>query len=100
MSHIYQSAFLEALGWSLLDSLWQMGSLWIVYTLLTLNGKKFSSSARHGLALLTIAGGTAWFFATLFLNYRNAANDETLLSLSYFFKDGIGNFFDGWRHLD
>jgi beta-lactamase regulating signal transducer with metallopeptidase domain len=100
MSHIYQSAFLEALGWSLLDSLWQMGTLWIVYTLLTLNGHKFSSSARHRLALLTTAGGMGWFFATLFLNYRNALNDETLYSLSYFFKDGIGNFVDNWRYLD
>jgi beta-lactamase regulating signal transducer with metallopeptidase domain len=100
MSHIYQSAFLEALGWSLLDSLWQMGTLWIVYTLLTANGRKFSSSARHRLALLTIAGGTAWFFATLILNYRNAVNDETLYSLSYFFRDGIGNFIDKWWYLD
>lgn len=100
MVHIYQSAFLEALGWSLLDSLWQMGTLWLVLTLLTLNGKKFSSSTRHGLALLTTAGGMAWFFATLILNYQSAVNDQTLYSLSYFFKDGIGNFVDNWRYLD
>jgi beta-lactamase regulating signal transducer with metallopeptidase domain len=99
MSHIYQSAFLEALGWSLLDSLWQMGTLWIVYTLLTLNGQKLSAAARHRLALLTTAGGMAWFFATLILNYQNAVNDETLYSLSYFFKDGIRNFIDSWRYL-
>jgi beta-lactamase regulating signal transducer with metallopeptidase domain len=100
MVHIYQSAFLEALGWSLLDSLWQMGTLWIIYTLLTLNGQKFTSSTRHRLALLTTAGGMAWFFATLLLNYQNAVNDQTLYSLSYFFKDGIGNFADSWRYLD
>jgi hypothetical protein len=41
----------------------------------------------------------AWFFATLILNYQNAVNDETLYSLSYFFKDGIRNFIDSWRYL-
>jgi beta-lactamase regulating signal transducer with metallopeptidase domain len=100
MSHIYQSSFLEALGWSLLDSLWQMGSLWIVYILLTLNGKKFSASVRHSLSLLALAGGTAWFVLTLGLNYYNAINDQALYSLSWFFKDGIGNALDNWRYLD
>ena len=100
MSHIYQSSFLEALGWSLLDSLWQMGSLWIVYILLTLNGKKFSASVRHSLSLLALAGGTTWFVLTLGLNYYNALNDQSLYSLSWFFKDGIGNALDNWRYLD
>ena len=39
MNELFQSAFLKALGWALFDSLWQMGVLWLVYVLLTRNGK-------------------------------------------------------------
>ena len=74
MNWVFQSAFLKALGWSLLDSLWQMSILWLIYLLLTQNGKRFTSLLRHNLAVLSLAGGTLWFMISLALNYQVAVN--------------------------
>jgi beta-lactamase regulating signal transducer with metallopeptidase domain len=80
MSLLNQSAFLKALGWSLLDSLWQIGVLWLVYVCLTANGKKFQSRQRHTIALLSLAGGSLWFIVTLVINfYKAAASPESIL---------------------
>lgn len=72
MRPIYHADFLDVLGWSLVDSLWQMGVLWLLYILLTANGKRFSASVRYFMALLTIAGGTVWFLAGILLHYHGA----------------------------
>lgn len=87
MFHLYQSAFLEALGWSLVDSLWQMGGLWFLYTLLTFNGNRYSSNVRHNLAFFGVAGGTVWFFLTLVSNYQAVTNN------------GISHALASWKHL-
>src|SRR5687767_1436388 len=81
MSLVFQSAFLKALGWSLLDSLWQMGILWLFYIALTRNGKKYSSLLRHNLALLSLAGGTIWFIISLVINYQVAVNQPASTTL-------------------
>src|SRR5215216_3334343 len=73
MNFINQSAFLKALGWSLLDSLWQMGLMWLVYVCLTANGKKFQARQRHAIALLSLTGATLWFFVTLVIKFYKAA---------------------------
>ncbi|WEK34898.1 MAG: M56 family metallopeptidase [Candidatus Pseudobacter hemicellulosilyticus] len=82
MEQVYQSAFLKALGWSLLDSLWQMGLLWLFYVLLTANGKRFSAARRHGLALLSLAGGSAWFLVNLVVQLYRAAAAPRMISLA------------------
>lgn len=82
MNLVNQSAFLKALGWSLLDSLWQMGVLWLIYVLLTANGKKFTARQRHSLALLSLAGGTLWFLVTLVINFYKAAAAPEIVILS------------------
>lgn len=81
MSLVNQSAFLKALGWSLLDSLWQLGILWLLYVVLTANGKKFTARQRHTLALLSLAGGSLWFLTTLVINFYNAAATPTIITL-------------------
>lgn len=81
MNLVNQSAFLKALGWSLIDSLWQMGVLWLIYVLLTANGKKFNARQRHNLALLSLAGGTLWFLVTLVINFYQAAAAPTIVTL-------------------
>lgn len=81
MNLVNQSAFLKALGWSLLDSLWQMGVLWLLYVLLTANGKKFNARQRHTLALLSLAGGTCWFLVTLVINFYKAAAAPEVITL-------------------
>jgi Zn-dependent protease with chaperone function len=81
MNLLYQSAFLKALGWSLLDSLWQMALLWLVYMGLTMNGKKLLSRQRHAIALLSLAGGSLWFLITLVINLYQAASGPQLITL-------------------
>jgi len=81
MNLLYQSAFLKALGWALLNSLWQMALLWLVYMALTRNGKKLLSRQRHTLALLTLAGGSLWFLITLVMNFYEAANGVQVITL-------------------
>ena len=73
MNQVYQSAFLKALGWSLIDSLWQMGLLWLLYVALTANGKRYQSHQRHTIALLSLAGGSIWFLVSLVMNFYEAA---------------------------
>lgn len=78
MNVLNQSAFLKALGWSLLDSFWQMGILWLIYVLLTRSGKRFQSQQRHSLALLSLAGGSLWFVITLIFHFNQLVNAETV----------------------
>ena len=68
MGPILQSAFLKALGWSLIDSLWQMGVVWLIYLAITRSGKKFNANLRHNLALISLAAGSSWFMFSLIFN--------------------------------
>ena len=81
MNLLYQSAFLKALGWALLNSLWQMALLWLVYMALTKNGKKLLSRQRHSIALLSLTGGSLWFLATLVINLYKAANGAQVITV-------------------
>jgi beta-lactamase regulating signal transducer with metallopeptidase domain len=56
---------LTALGWSLLNSIWQMGLLWLVYLLLTANHQRFSAAIRHNLAVMLSLLGCCWFLYSL-----------------------------------
>lgn len=81
MNLLYQSAFLKALGWALLNSLWQMALLWLVFVGLTRNVKKLLSRQRHTIALLSLAGGSLWFLATLIINLYKAASGPQVITL-------------------
>src|SRR3954470_23698971 len=81
MNLLYQSAFLKALGWALLNSLWQMALLWLGYAGLTMNGKKLLSRQRHAIALLSLAGGSLWFLVTLVVNVYKAASGPQVITL-------------------
>lgn len=60
MHLLTQSTLLRALGWTLLNSLWQMGLFWFLYHVLILVFGDISARIRHGLALLFLASGTLW----------------------------------------
>lgn len=82
MNLLYQSAFLKALGWALLNSLWQMSLLWLVYLALTMGGKKLLSRQRHAIALLSLTGGSLWFLATLAINLYKAASGPQVITIT------------------
>jgi len=65
MGAINQSNFLQALGWAVLNSLWQMALLWVVYQLITAVFKTVRSSQKSLLAALLAIGGFTWFLLTL-----------------------------------
>ncbi len=59
-----QSTILQSLGWALLNSLWQMAFLWVIYQLLTGSFTKVSSQKKALLATLFTCSGFAWFIYT------------------------------------
>ena len=66
MFAIGQSNFLQALGWAVLNSLWQMAFLWVVYQFVTAVLKVNKSSQKGSLATGLLFSGFAWFVFTLF----------------------------------
>ena len=84
MNLLSQSAFLRGLGWSLMDSVWQLGFLWLMFHLLTSGGKKFSAASRYNLALLSLLGGVSLFLGGII--YRVSSNDFSSPLLSRVFQ--------------
>jgi bla regulator protein BlaR1 len=66
MFTISQSSFLQALGWAVLNSLWQMALLWVVYQSVTGVFRVNKSSQKGNLATLLLFSGSAWFAFTFF----------------------------------
>ena len=69
MHLVSHSVFLKTLGWSLLNSVWQMAALWLLYIVVTSAGKRFSANAKHGFAFLLLSAGSVWFLISFFTNY-------------------------------
>jgi beta-lactamase regulating signal transducer with metallopeptidase domain len=68
---------LAALGWALLNGIWQMGLLWLVYLLLTDSHKRFSAAVRHNLAGILSLLGTCWFLCSLISSLDSPAGVAT-----------------------
>ncbi len=75
MHALSQSPFLQALGYAIANSLWQMALLWIIVVLLT-GVFRFSSPAKYKIALYAQFAGFAWFIITLQFYYTQCT--ETL----------------------
>src|SRR5689334_14201082 len=59
------SQFLQSLGWAILNSLWQMALIWIIYVGIN-QFYKLSASRKYQFSVLGIATGFAWFLFTFF----------------------------------
>jgi bla regulator protein blaR1 len=64
MNAISQSDFLQALGWAVMNSLWQMALMWIVYQLLTAVFHLQKPAQRATLASSLLFSGFTWFVFT------------------------------------
>ena len=64
MFAIGQSNFLQALGWAVLNSLWQMALLWMVYQSVTAFTRSTKSAQKSFLATTLLFAGFAWFVFT------------------------------------
>lgn len=68
MQSLFQSAFLQALGYSIANSLWQMAFLWLVYVIVSAVLKP-SASRKYILATSLQCIGFVWFVVTLQFYY-------------------------------
>lgn len=67
-----QSSFLQALAYSLIASIWQMGVLWLV-VIVILRSFKFSAAQKFNLAFVAQLSGFALFIYTCFKAYETGA---------------------------
>lgn len=76
-----QLSFLQALGWAVLNSLWQMAFLWVIYQLVSGIFRTARSSQKSNLATGLIITGFAWFIYTfLSILSANAAGNDVIVS--------------------
>lgn len=68
MLPVFQSIFLQSLGYAIANSLWQMAILWLFY-LLIISLTKPRASVKYSLAVILQSIGFIWFIITLFFYY-------------------------------
>lgn len=61
--------FLQSLGWAVLNSLWQLALLWVIYQLLTAVFKQAKPAAKSLLAASLLFAGFGWFLFTFISTY-------------------------------
>ena len=84
-----ETNFLQALGWAVLNSLWQMALLWVIYQLVIVVFKNTRSSTKSSLAASLLITGFVWFiytFISIYSSYK--AND---IAISSVFINTAGN---------
>jgi bla regulator protein blaR1 len=74
-----QANFLQSLGWAVLNSLWQMALLWVIYQVITGFTRSAKSSFRSSLASLLLITGFVLFIYTFISFFTNHSSDQTLL---------------------
>ncbi|HEX7903115.1 MAG TPA: M56 family metallopeptidase [Chitinophagaceae bacterium] len=75
-----QSNFLQALGWAVLNSLWQIALLWIVYQFITGVLKIKNPASKSSLASLLLFTGFVWFIFTFFSIFISESADAAIVS--------------------
>jgi len=65
MTAIGQSDLLQALGWAVFNSMWQMAILWVAYQLIIPVFRIKQSANKSSLAIFMLFAGFAWFTYTL-----------------------------------
>ncbi len=80
--------FLQSLGWAILNSLWQLALLWVIYQIISSIFSKINSSIKSALAFSLLITGFSWFIYTFLAVYSNQATDSTILSLAVVSTDG------------
>jgi beta-lactamase regulating signal transducer with metallopeptidase domain len=75
-----QTNFLQSLGWAILNSLWQLALLWVVYQVITGIFRKASSSSRSRLATVLLFSGFGWFVVTFISALLKGGNTQQVSS--------------------
>jgi bla regulator protein BlaR1 len=92
MTAFGQSILLQALGWAVLNSLWQMALLWVIYQLIISIYKNASSHQKSTLAALILSSGFCWFVFTLISIWKSdSSSNLALVSSSFISIEGNEN---------
>lgn len=82
MQHLFQSSFLQALGYAITNSLWQMALVWLIYMSIT-GLLSISSAAKYRLAVAAQVTGFIWFIVTFqfyYQQYNHALHQTGIVS--------------------
>ncbi|MEO6611187.1 MAG: M56 family metallopeptidase [Chitinophagaceae bacterium] len=90
-----QANFLQSLGWAVLNSLWQMALLWVVYQFVTAVFKTARPALKAGLASLLLISGFAWFLYTFISSYIISVPGHAVFS-SAFINPANDQLEDNW----
>jgi len=88
-----QVNFLQSLGWSLINSLWQMALLWVVYQFITVSFHKIRPSHKTSLAIGLTFAGFAWFVYTFITSLVSQTN-----SITSFYNTGLISS-NNWKYF-
>lgn len=88
MFQISQSIFLQALGYSIVNSLWQFAFLWLIYLLLN-SVASISSHKKYAAAISLQLAGFLWFIITFIFYYNKCTY---LANTGTAFNDGLVSF--------
>lgn len=78
-----QLHLLQALGWAVLNSLWQMALLWVIYQFAAAVIKNAKASSKSVLATALLFAGFSWFIYTFIVVYSNISHGNIVgLSLA------------------
>src|SRR5437868_3230070 len=105
MQSLLQSAFLQALGYAIFNSLWQVALLWIIVMLVN-NLGKLSSSKRYFTGVVAEFAGFVWFLFTLQFYYKQCSNviesaqTAGITDNGYsFYEPAVNNFSSGLMYV-
>jgi beta-lactamase regulating signal transducer with metallopeptidase domain len=95
MLHVAQSAFLQALGYAITNSLWQMGLLWLVVACIN-SFVKISSKTKYAIAATAQFAGFVWFIVTMQFYYDHCVaafeNNLQMINSGYTFANDSKTF--------
>ena len=95
MSFLADSAFLNALGWSLLNSIWQFAICWFAYRVFIAGTGKLASSFKHTAALGLLFTGTAFFVVEC--AWRYYSGEATTLAGTQALTIENAAWYNSWR---
>lgn len=84
MTALGHSDFLQALGWAVLNSLWQMALLWIVYNVALTLSSSIRSSQKSKWAAGLLITGFLWFCLTFISIFINKESHHPLIAVNAF----------------
>jgi len=65
-----QSFILQSIGWAIINSLWQVGALWLLYQFITYVNCNLSALVKYNLSISLLFTSMVWFILTVFKNYQ------------------------------